>query len=393
MNTKPVSRRRFLGGMAAIAAMYELQPEVSLRAQTRPAPDDPVERSRLPADQYEAVAKLCFNENPFGPPSSVIAAMTHAFKYANRYGYPDGGIVQAIAAHHSVAPENVLLGAGSTEILEAADAAFLRANKKVVGVEPTFGTVYEFATGLDADAIRLPLGADYRQNIPAMLEAVRRNQKDVGLVYLCNPNNPTGITVHRDEVKQLLDGLPEGIPVLIDEAYHHFVEDPGYATSVPYVTQGRSVIIARTFSKIAALAGLRLGYAVAPAQLISRMRTHTGNMHVNVLAKWAGGAALKDTEGQKQVKTTIVELRKKTTAELTSLGYKVIPSETNFFMVDLRQPVMQVIRQFRERNVLVGRPFPPMLQHLRVSVGTAEEMGRFMTAFKEIMLVKTSAGR
>jgi histidinol-phosphate aminotransferase len=112
-----------------------------------------------------------------------------------------------------------------------------------------------------------------------------------------------------------------------------------------------------------------------------------------VLAKWAGVAALKDAEGQKQVKTTIVELRKKTTAELTSLGYKVIPSETNFFMVDLRQPVMQAIRQFRERNVLVGRPFPPMLQHLRVSVGTVEEMSRFMAAFKEVMSIKTSAGR
>jgi histidinol-phosphate aminotransferase len=393
MNIKPVSRRRFLGGMAAIAAMYELQPDSSLRAQTRPTPDDPIERSRLPADQYEAVAKLCFNENPFGPPASVVEAMTHAFKYVNRYGYPDGGIVQAIAAHHGVGPENILLGAGSTEILEVTDAAFLGGHKKVVGVEPTFGTVYEFATGIDADAIRLPLGGDHRQDIPAMLEAVRRNQKDVGLVYLCNPNNPTGVTVHRDEVKQLLDGLPEGIPVLIDEAYHHFVEDPDYATSVPYVTQGRSVVIARTFSKIAALAGLRLGYAVAPVQLISHMRPHIGNTHVSVLAKWAGVAALKDTDGQKQVKTTIVELRKKTTAELTSLGYKVIPSETNFFMVDLRQPVMQVIRAFRERNVLVGRPFPPMLQHLRVSVGTAEEMSRFMTAFKEIMSVKTSAGR
>lgn len=390
---KSVSRRRFLGGMAAIAALYELQPEISLRAQNRAAPDDPIERSRVPADEYDKIAKLCFNENPFGPPPPVMEAMTRAFKYANRYGYPDGGIIDTIATLHSVPWNNVLLGAGSTEILEVVDATFLAGHKKVVGVEPTFGTVYEYATGIEADAIRLPLGADYRQDIPAMLEAVRKNQKDVGLVYLCNPNNPTGVVVQKDEIKQLLDGLPEGIPVLIDEAYHHFVEDPNYSTSIPYVTQGRPVIVARTFSKIAALAGIRLGYAVAPAQLTDRMRPHLGSNHISVLAKWAGVAALKDTEGQKQVKNTIVDLRKKTTAELTGLGYKVIPSETNFFMVDLRQAVVPIIRQFRQRGVLVGRPFPPMLQHLRVSVGTAEEMSRFLAAFKEIMPVKTSAGR
>jgi histidinol-phosphate aminotransferase len=322
-----------------------------------------------------------------------MEAKTRAFKYANRYGYPDGGIIEAIATHQNVPWNNVLLGAGSTEILEVVDTTFLAGHKKVVGVEPTFGTVYEYATGIEADAIRLPLGADYRQDIPAMLEAVRKNQKDIGLVYLCNPNNPTGVVVQKDEIKQLLDGLPESIPVLIDEAYHHFVEDPNYATSIPYVTQGRPVIVARTFSKIAALAGMRLGYAIAPAQLTDRMRPHLGSNHVSVLAKWAGVAALKDTEGQKQVKNTIVDLRKKTTAELTSLGYKVIPSETNFFMVDLRQAVVPIIRQFRQRGVLVGRPFPPMLQHLRVSVGTVEEMSRFLAAFKEIMPVKTSAGR
>jgi histidinol-phosphate aminotransferase len=154
---------------------------------------------------------------------------------------------------------------------------------------------------------------------------------------------------------------------------------------VPYVLEGRPVIIARTFSKIAALAGLRLGYAVGPANLIDQMRVHAGSMHVNVIARYAGAAALKDTAGQARVRDDIVGLRKKTTTELTSLGYKVIPSETNFFMVDLGRPVMPVIQEFRQRRILVGRPFPPLVQHLRVSVGTEEEMNRFMAAFKQIM--------
>ncbi len=374
-----------MGGLATLAGYYGLRPDLNLRAQTQPGAADVVERSRVPSDQYDAVAKLCFNENPFGPSPAVLEAMTQAFKYANRYGYPDGGIVQAIAAHHGVSTDNILLGAGSTEILEVAAAAFLPAHKKVLGVEPTFSTVYEYATGIDASAVRLPLGPDFRQDIPALVKAARDNRTQLAFVYLCNPNNPTGAVVHKEEVKQLLEGIPEGIPVLIDEAYHHFVEDPDYATSFPYVLEGRPVIIARTFSKIAALAGLRLGYAVAPAALIERMRRHLGTMHINVLARYAGVAALKDTAAQTATRTTILGLRKKTTAELTGLGYKVIPSETNFFMVDIRRPVGPVIQDFRRRQILVGRPFPPMLQHLRVSIGTPDEMQSFLTAFKQIV--------
>jgi histidinol-phosphate aminotransferase len=179
------------------------------------------------------------------------------------------------------------------------------------------------------------------------------------------------------------------MPVLIDEAYHHFVEDREYATSVPDVIAGRPVIIARTFSKISGLAGMRLGYAVARPDLIRRMRPYaTGT--INALVKWGGVAALKDVEAQNSVKRQTLQLRKKTVAQLASLGYQSLPSETNFFMVHIKRPVQPVIEEFRKKQVLVGRPFPPMLDHLRVSVGTAEEMDRFMVAFKEIF-AKTAA--
>ena len=173
------------------------------------------------------------------------------------------------------------------------------------------------------------------------------------------------------------------MPVLIDEAYHHFVQDPNYATSVPYVIEGRPVVVARTFSKIAALAGMRLGYAVAPKELIDRMRPYSMGS-INAVVKWGGVAALKDTASQQHVREVTVQLRKKTSADLQALGYDVIPSETNFFMVSIRRQVVPVIDEFRKRGVLVGRPFPPMLEHLRVSVGTADEMDRFLAAFKEI---------
>lgn len=390
--TRAVSRRSFVGGMASVLGYLGLGSEADLLAQGTAAGQN---RGAAAPDAYDALAKLGSNENPWGPPESVMKAMNYAFKYAQRYGYPDGGIVQAIAAHHGVKPENVLLGAGSGEILQVAGTAFLLGGKKVVGVEPTYATVYQQASNIKADAIKLPLTADYRQDMAQMIKATKTHYRDVGFVYLCNPNNPTGMIVTKQEVKQLLDGIPQDMPVLIDEAYHHFVDDPNYETSMQYVLEGRPVIIARTFSKIAGMAAMRIGYAVAPAELIRQMRPYASNS-VNVLAKWGAAASLKDTAAQERVKSDTIRLRKKAAAELTGMGYAVIPSETNFFMVQVKRPVQGVIDDFRQRGVVVGRPFPPMLEHLRVSVGTPEEMDRFMVAFKEIFpsnKTTTSAGR
>ncbi len=384
MNDKhSVSRRPFVGGVAAALGYAGLGPDLDVFAQAGSAAAQ-APRARATVDEYDAMAKLANNENPYGPPESVMQAMTKAMKYANRYAYPDGGIIQAIADHHGVKPENVITGAGSSEILCIADAAFLQGGKKVIGVDPTYQTIYAYATGTKSEAIRLPLRKDYGQDIPLMISAVKHNYRDVGLVYLCTPTNPTGKIVTKQEVKQLLDGIPDDVPVLIDEAYHHFVNDPSYATSVPYVLEGRQVIIARTFSKIVGLAGMRLGYGIAPKELVARMRTYSINYGTNAPVKWGGVAALKDTAAQEKVKKLNTELRTKTTSELQAMGYEVIPSEGTFFMVNVRRHVVPVAEEFKKRGVLVGRPFPPMVEHLRVSVGTADEMDRFMAAFKEI---------
>src|SRR5262245_28176763 len=368
-----VSRRTFVG-MIAAAVGYLKVGAADLLAQGRnQMPGAQAAPRRASVEEYDALAKLSSNENPYGPPESVMKAMNHAFKYANRYGYPDGDIVEEIAKHHGVKPDNILLTAGSGEVLDVVGTTFTQGVKKVVGVEPSYSQVYQHVTRIKGDAILLELTKDHRQDIPSIVRAAKTHYRDVGFVYLCNPNNPTGIVVSKQEVKQLLDGLPEDMPVLIDEAYHHFVEDPSYATSVPYVLEGRPVIIARTFSKIAGLAGMRLGYAVAPREIIQQMRPFsTGS--VNAIAKWGGVAALKDTESQAKVKRVTLDLRKKAMADLNSLGFATIPSETNFFMVHIKKPVQPVIEEFRKKNVLVGRPFPPMLEHLRVSIGTPEEM-------------------
>ena len=387
-----VSRRSFMGGLAAAVGYLGVHPDVDVLAQGRPQGGGA--RPGANSNDYDAMAHLSSNENCWGPPDSVMKAMNSAWKYANRYGYPDGNLVGEIAKHHGVKPENILLGAGSGEILDVVGTTYLLGGKKVLGVEPTYSSVYQHATSIKTSAIKLPLGKDYRQDIPAMIKAANDHASEIGLLYLCNPNNPTGIVITKDEVKQLLDGIPKTMPVLIDEAYHHFVEDPRYATSVPYVIEGRPVIIARTFSKIAALAGMRLGYAVAPADHIQKMRPYSMGS-INALVKWGGVTSLKDTASQAEVKQKTLALRKKTTTELEAYGYETLPSETNFFMVAIGREIQPVIEEFRQRKVAVGRPFPPMTKHMRVSIGTAEEMDRFMKAFKEIFPAKaktTTAG-
>jgi histidinol-phosphate aminotransferase len=384
-----VSRRSFMGGFAATLGYLGVGADVDLFAQNRPqVPGAAARAPRATMDDYDAMAHLSSNENCWGPPDSVMKAMNNAWKYSNRYGYPDGNLVGEIAKHHEVKQENILLGAGSGEILDVVGTTFLLGGKKVLGVEPTYSTVYQHATSIKTSAIKLPLNKDYTQNIPAMIKAANDRASEIGLVYLCNPNNPTGIVVTKDEVKQLLDGLPKDMPVLIDEAYHHFVDDPRYATSVPYVLGGRPVVIARTFSKIAALAGMRLGYAVASKEMIDRMRPYS-MQSINALVKWGGVASLKDTASQAEVKKKVIDLRKKTTTELAAYGYQSLPSETNFFMVEIGREIQPVIQEFAAKKVAVGRPFPPMTKHMRVSVGTAEEMARFTTAFKEIFPPKS----
>ena len=391
-----LSRRSFFGGLAAALGYAGLRPTQVLgqSAQPRSAANLPfltaAQRTRV--TEYDSMAKLASNENPWGPLDSVMEAMNSAWKYSNRYGYPDANIVQAIADHHKVTPQHILLGAGSGEILDVVGTTYLQNGKKVLGVEPTYSSVYQHATSIKSDAIRLPLNKDYTQNMQLFIDTARRRQREIGVIYLCNPNNPTGIPVSKAEVKQLLDGVPADMPVLVDEAYFHFVQDPNYATALPYVLEGRPVIIARTFSKIFGIAAMRLGYAIAPPDMIVAMRPYSMGS-INALVKWGGAAGLADTAGQKKVLDNTLRLRGKAIADIKALGYEVLPTETNFFMVGIRREVQPVIEEFRKKGVQVGRPFPPMTQHLRVSVGTDDEMARFMTAFKEMFPAgRTSTG-
>jgi histidinol-phosphate aminotransferase len=386
-----LSRRRFFGGVAATVGAMSLTNSSELFAQAAGAQATATTQRFGGSDaDYDRMVKLASNENNYGPPKAVMDAMQGAWKYANRYGYPDGDVVETIASFHGLKPENVLLTAGSGEVLQVVGTTYLTNGKKVVGADPSYGSVYQHATNIKADAIKVALRKDFTADIPAMIKAANDNAAQVGFFYLCNPNNPTGVVVPKDEVAAVVNGVPKGMPILIDEAYHHFVDDPRYAESVNYIKEGKPVIVARTFSKIAALAAMRIGYALAPAELIRQMRPYSMGS-VNVLAKWGAVASLKDVAGQADVKKKIIDTRNKTQRELEGYGYPTIPSQTNFFMVSLEgRTVQPVITEFRDKGILVGRPFPPMVNHLRVSVGTPEDMDKFVKAFKEIFPKKAA---
>jgi len=378
-----------MGGLAATLGAVGLTPfELAAQRGQRGAaaggaaakPDGP---PKDPQVEYEKMAKLANNENPYGPSEAVMKAMNDAWKYANRYGYPDGGIRDAIAEHHGVKPENIILAAGSGEILKLVDDVYLPDHKIVVGMDPTYGSVYQYTTNSKAKAIKVALKKDYTADIDAMIQETKLHSRDVGLVYLCNPNNPTGNIVNKADIKKLLNSIPEEIPVLIDEAYHHFVDNPNYETSIPYVLEGRRVIVARTFSKIAALAGMRLGFAIAPKEMVGEMGPFALSS-ISSVVKYGGVAALKDTAYEAKMKAMNKQLRDRTTAELKQLGWETIPSDANFFMVNLKTDMGPIQTEFQKRNVLVGRRFSPMDNWLRVSVGSDDEMKRFVTVFKEI---------
>jgi histidinol-phosphate aminotransferase len=253
--------------------------------------------------------------------------------------------------------------------------------------------VYRYTTNSKAKAIAIPLTKTYDADMHAIIRATKLNARDVGLVYICNPNNPTGRIVPKQDIKLLLNSIPEDITVFIDEAYHHFVDDPNYEPSIKYVTEGRKVIVARTFSKIAGLAGMRLGYAVATREIIELLKPLVVSYNTNAVVKYGGVAALKDTAHEAKMKQLNKQVRDKTMNELRAMGYELIPSQTNFFMVNVKSDVTPVGKAFEKREILVGRKFPPMNEWLRVSVGTEDEMNRFMKAFEEIVSNKKTETR
>jgi histidinol-phosphate aminotransferase len=335
------------------------------------------------------IIDLSSNENPYGPSPAALEAMTGTQAVACRY--PDQveeRVVEAIAAHHATAPGRVVLGCGSSEVLRLCDAAFLGPGRSVVAAQPTFEAVLHYAKVTRAEAVTLPLTADFRHDLAAMARAC---DSRTGLVYVCNPNNPTGTIVRGDALASFLERVPRTAVVVVDEAYHHFVEDPGYRSAASLVDRFPNLIVTRTFSKIYGMAGMRLGYALASAANAEALRAQAAWSNVNVAVAAAALACLADPELPARQRALLNGTREALCQALEKQGRRYIPSEANFLMIDVGGDVQPLIPAFEARGIKVGRRFAAMPQWLRVTIGRPEETESFFRALGELVKLRAAA--
>ncbi len=370
--TTALSRRGFTKLLGAGAAFAALRPALSF--------SDPEPSAANTAEQPAGVVRLSSNENPYGPSPAALKAMTAAFGLAWRY--PDESqdqLGEALAKLNQVSAKQILLGAGSGEILKVAVAAFTGAEKKLVVGDPTFEAAASHAKASHAEVVKVKLNSSYGHDLAKMVDVA-----GTGLVYVCNPNNPTASITPKAELRSFLAKVPRQTMVLVDEAYHHFVESPDYESVIPLTKDYPNLIVARTFSKIYGMAGLRCGYCVAQPENIELMRAQQSWDSISIMAIAAARASLEDNAQVEQGRSKNTEVRKYVCDELDKLKFTYIPSHANFMMIDMRREVKPLIAAFRDRKVQVGRLFPPLPNFMRVTIGTKPQMERFVAAFKEV---------
>ena len=368
MNTISISRRRFAQLLGAGAAAAVVRPALSFAGSPEQA-------------AVSEVVRLSANENPYGPSPKAFKAMTDAFSLASRY--PDEHndvLIDKLAKINGVNHDQILLGDGSNEILKLCADTFTGKEKgKLIVGDPTFEAVLNQARVNGADVVKVPLTRSFSHDLPKMLAAANK-----GLVYVCNPNNPTASITPKNELREFITKTPRETTILVDEAYFHYADAPDYDTVIPLVKDHSNLIVARTFSKIYGMAGLRCGYCVAQRETIEQLRPHQMWDSVNIMALAAASSSLDDPDQVPNGRRLNSEARAFVIGELETMGYKSIPSQANFIMFDCKRPVVPLIQALKQRNVRVGRLFPALPNHMRLTIGKKSEMENFLSAFREL---------
>jgi histidinol-phosphate aminotransferase len=351
----------------------------------------------------EAVAPgmLCLssNENPLGPGAKVLDGIKAAFGPAGarpgRYDSTGGALIEAIAKRNGIKAENIVLGCGSTQILRSCTHLFTAKDKALVGTIPTYEECAGYAEMMGHPVRPVALDADFKIDLGKFSAAA----KGAGLVFYCNPNNPTatyvGARATRDFLAQLGKDSPDTY-VLVDEAYYDYVTDPDHDTHIPVAIDNPHVIVARTFSKAYGMAGLRMGYAVGHVDTIKKMRewdAGSGTSSLNVLAMQAGLAAIEqDASFITAERARNKEVRDFTMKWFADRGMKPTDSQANFMFVNIGRPAKAFREACKAKGVLVARDFPPFEKtHCRISYGTMDEMKKAVAVFGEVLAKKATA--
>ena len=338
-----------------------------------------------PLDELErelgirGAVKLASNENPLGPSPMALAAMDEATGTVHRY--PDGGahgLTRALADRWNVSGNQIVVGNGSDEIISLLVKTFVNPGEEAVMADHTF-IMYKLAvTGGHGLCTEVPL-KDWRHDLPAMARAITGRTR---LVFVCNPNNPTGTMVTHEEVREFMAAMPDDVIVVFDEAYYEYVRAPQYPDTVDYVRQNRAVVVLRTFSKVYGLAGLRVGYGITSPEIVEHLHRVRNPFNVNTLAQVAACAALDDERH-------VAESRALNEAEmaavdhgLRALGLAPLPSQANFLYFDVQRNGREVFDRLLREGVIVRHLGGSML---RVTIGRPEENRRFLTALSHVL--------
>jgi histidinol-phosphate aminotransferase len=344
-------------------------------------PGKPVEElAREMGLEASRIVKLASNENPLGPSPKALAAMRDAL--ARSHFYPDGGgwaLRGALAEKFGLARDNIILGNGSNEIIEFIGHAFLNPGDEVVTARHAFAVYGLMAQLFGARTIEVP-DPGFRCDLEAMLEATGPATRQL---FIANPNNPTGTMVTGPEIARFMERVPPHVLVVFDEAYHEFLDDPPDVVS--YVREGRNVVIMRTFSKIQGLAGLRIGYGIAPGALAATLQKTRQPFNVNAIAMAGALAGLADEEHRLRTREITREGRDFLQEHFASADLEFVPSSANFVLVRVGDGD-RVFRDLLTRGIIVRAMRSYKLpEWIRVSVGTMEENRRFAAALDEVL--------
>ena len=345
-------------------------------------PGKPIEELEREYGVRNAV-KLASNENPLGPSPLAVAAAGAALKDIARY--PDGNgfaLKQALARKLAVAPAQITLGNGSNDVLELTARAFVQPEHEVIFSEHAFAVYPLVARAVGARTVEVK-ARDWGHDLGALRAAVSPRTR---LIFIANPNNPTGTWLHAPELKAFIADLPAHVIVVVDEAYFEYVRADGYESALPWIGRHPNLIVPRTFSKIYGLAGLRVGYGVSSPEVADVLNRVRQPFNVNSVALAAAGAALADGEHVERTARLNREGMRRLTLAFGAMGLEFIPSVGNFVCVDLGRPAAPVYERLLREGVIV-RPVANygMPRHLRVTVGLLEENERFLGALEKVL--------
>ncbi|MGD8726969.1 MAG: aminotransferase class I/II-fold pyridoxal phosphate-dependent enzyme [Gemmatimonadales bacterium] len=328
------------------------------------------------ARQGDDTIRLSSNENPLGISPLARQAIEEGIAQANRYPRLRSELMNAIAAREQVRPENVVLGAGSTEVLKMAVQRFATPGGHLILADPTYEDAGFYAGSMDLEMHRVPLRADMTHDLGAM-RSLSESVSGPVCVYVCNPNNPTGTLTPCSLVDEWIESASDRVHFLVDEAYFDFVQAPEYWTAIKWITEHRNVLVARTFSKVYGMAGIRLGYGIAHPETARELRRLNVRNNANHFASVAALASLRDQEFYERSLRVNERGKEILYACLRELDLEFFRSHTNFVMHRIGSDLRTYNAAMGERGIRVGRPFPPMLGYSRLSIGLPAEMERF----------------